>query len=124
MVKEDMVEEDKEVPGDLRTARVKCDAANSIDKMIKLVLECPSLHDAALMPILDLEVRVYQQGLPHPTTPKCDTEFGNAPPKTNPNEQMAQRKVIDNLSIMKFILITVSYLFGNFHVFHKIYLFY
>ena len=67
VVREELVEEDRQVPGDLRTARVICGAANTIDDMIKMVFDCPSLHEDRLMPILDLNVKVSQQGDIHYT---------------------------------------------------------
>ena len=62
VIREELMEEDRQVPGDLRTARVICDAANSIDDMIKMVFDCPSMHEDGLMPILDLNVNISEQG--------------------------------------------------------------
>ena len=41
VVREELEEVDSQIPGALRTARIICDAANSIDDMIKMVLDCP-----------------------------------------------------------------------------------
>ena len=37
VVKEEFVEEDEQLPGDLRTARVICEAANMVDNMVRMV---------------------------------------------------------------------------------------
>ena len=52
------VEEDKGVPGDLRTAKIVQEVANSICPFIQTTIDCPSKHPNNLMPILDLEVGV------------------------------------------------------------------
>ena len=56
IVKQEVLEGDRNVPGDLRTARVLYDLANTVDKMLKMVLDCPSIDNDGLMPILDLKV--------------------------------------------------------------------
>ena len=43
IVKQEVLEGDRNVPGDLRTARVLCDLANTVDKMVKMVFDCPSI---------------------------------------------------------------------------------
>ena len=40
VVKPELVIEDSAVPSDLRTARVICEAANSLDPMIRMVQDC------------------------------------------------------------------------------------
>ena len=62
IVKQEVLEGDRNVPGDLRTARVLCDLANNVDKMVKMVFDCPSIHDDGLMSILDLKVTVSDMG--------------------------------------------------------------
>ena len=62
IVKQEVVEGDRNVPGDLRTAGVLCDLTNTVDKMVKIVFDCHSIHDDGLMPILDLKVKVSDMG--------------------------------------------------------------
>ena len=62
IVKQEVLEGDRNVPGDLRTARVLYDLANTVDKMLKMVLDCPSIDNDVLMPILDLKVKVSDMG--------------------------------------------------------------
>ena len=57
-VVEEEVEADREVEGDLRTARVLVDIANSVFHYLQFTADCPSLHTSGWMPLLDLEVRV------------------------------------------------------------------
>ena len=57
-VVEEEVEEDREVAGDLRTARVMLEIANSLVPYLQFTLDCPSLHPSGWMPLLDLQVRV------------------------------------------------------------------
>ena len=57
-VKHDLVMEDMEIPGDLRTARIVQQVANTICPFIQVTIDCPSMQQKNLMPILDLEVGV------------------------------------------------------------------
>jgi hypothetical protein len=52
------VERDRQVPGDLRTARVMVEIANSILPYLQFEADCPSNHSSGWMALLDLEVRV------------------------------------------------------------------
>ena len=64
VIKPELVEEDKEVPGDRRTAELVQTVANSIFKFIKVEVDYPSLHpDRNMVPILDLEVGVVDNKL-------------------------------------------------------------
>ena len=65
IVKQEVVEGDRNVPGDLRTTGVLCDLTNTVDKMVKIVFDCHSIHDDGLMPILDLKVKVSDMGYIH-----------------------------------------------------------
>ena len=62
IVKQEVLEGDRNVPGDLRTTGVLCDLTNTVDKMVKIVFDCHSIHDDGLMPILDLKVKVSDMG--------------------------------------------------------------
>ena len=55
---EEEVEADRAIPGDLRTAKVVQDIANSICETINMTVDCPSNHVSGWMPLLDLQVRV------------------------------------------------------------------
>ena len=58
-IKPELVEEDNEVPGDLRTAYLVRSVGHTIFDFIRLEVDCPSLHpDTNRVPILDLEVGV------------------------------------------------------------------
>ena len=58
VVKPDLIEEDKLVPGDKRTAELVSKVANSIFKFIQIETDFPSNHPNNMVPILDLEVCV------------------------------------------------------------------
>ena len=55
---EDKIEEDKNIPGDLRTAKIITDIGNSVCDFIVLTVDTPSSNSSGWMPILDLECRV------------------------------------------------------------------
>ena len=54
----ELANEDKNIPGDIRTAGILKQISNSISPFIQVEIDCPSLHDNKLMPILDLEVGI------------------------------------------------------------------
>ena len=58
IVKQDLIEEDKLVPGDKRTAELVAKVANSIFKFIQIETDFPSNHPNNMVPILDLKVCV------------------------------------------------------------------
>jgi hypothetical protein len=53
-----LVEEDLALPADQRTVREVVKLASSINQMIQLTGECPSLHPSGKMPLLDTQVWV------------------------------------------------------------------
>ena len=55
---EEFVDEDKNIPGDLRTARILTEIANTVSPFIRLTFDCPSLHTDGAMPLLDLAISV------------------------------------------------------------------
>ena len=57
-LKRQYVDEDQNVPDDVRTAKVIQTIANSISKFIQVEIDCPSMHSNNLLPILDLEVEM------------------------------------------------------------------
>ena len=57
-IKPEHVEEDRLIPADLRTAKVAKDVANSLFSFIQMEIDCPSMHDSNLVPILDLQVGI------------------------------------------------------------------
>ena len=57
-VVQEEVENDSAVAGDLRTARVLADIANSIFEYIQLTVDCPSNYPSGWMPLLATQVRV------------------------------------------------------------------
>ena len=57
-VVEEEVEGDLMVPGDLRTAKVLAEVANSIFDYIQFTVDCPSNHPSGWMPLLATQVRV------------------------------------------------------------------
>ena len=57
-VVEEEVEGDRRVPGDLRTAKVLAEVANSIFDYIQFTVDCPSNHASGWMPLLATQVRV------------------------------------------------------------------
>ena len=58
VVKPELVEEDREIPGDQRTAELVAKVANSIYTFVKVEPDYPSKHPDNLMPILDLKVGI------------------------------------------------------------------
>ena len=59
-IKQDKVEEDRQVPGDVRTARLVQEVANNICEFIKMEIDCPSMNSDNKVPILDLKVGVQE----------------------------------------------------------------
>ena len=55
---ENKIEEDKEIQDDVRTANLIKEIANSICNFIQVEVDCPSMHQNKLLPILDLEVEM------------------------------------------------------------------
>ena len=56
---EELVEEDKKVPEDLRTMLVLKEIGNTIYKCVQFSIDCPSLHpEGNKVPVLDLQVSV------------------------------------------------------------------
>ena len=58
VVKPELVEEDRGVPGDQRTAELVAKVANNIFKFIQVTSDYPSKHTSKMVPILDLQVGV------------------------------------------------------------------
>ena len=55
---EECIDEDKNIPGDQRTAKILTEIANTVSPFIKVTFDCPSLHNDGIMPLLDLGVSV------------------------------------------------------------------
>ena len=55
---EECIDEDKNIPGDQRTAKILTEIANTVSPFIKVTFDCPSLHSDGIMPLLDLGVSV------------------------------------------------------------------
>ena len=53
-----LVEEDRDIPGDIRTMREVVNMANSITTMVQFTGDSPSLNKSGKMPLLDLQVLV------------------------------------------------------------------
>ena len=51
-----VVEEDRNSPPDVRTAREVAKMGNSINPMIQLTADCPSSNPSGMMPLLDIQV--------------------------------------------------------------------
>lgn len=58
VVKPEHVEQDKQEPGDKRTATILREIANGVCDFIQVEIDYPSSHDNGLMPILDLAVQM------------------------------------------------------------------
>lgn len=57
-ITDEFVEEDWNVPGDLRTARILTEIAITVSPFIRLTFDYPSLHSDGAMPLLDLAISV------------------------------------------------------------------
>ena len=55
---QDQIEADRQIPGDIRTAKIMQEIGNSISSFIKLTVDTPSINDSKWMAILDLKVQV------------------------------------------------------------------
>lgn len=60
VVKEEYIEEDRNIASDIRTSRIMQDIANRIYDFIQVEVDCPSQHSNGKMPILDLEVKMIE----------------------------------------------------------------
>ena len=58
VVKPELVEDDRRIPGDQRTAELVAQVANKIFDFIKVTCDYPSKHTNQMVPILDLQVGV------------------------------------------------------------------
>ena len=61
VVKEEMIEADKLVKGDRRTAELAKDLANTICPFLQVTVDFPSKNPSGWMPILDLQVQMAAQ---------------------------------------------------------------
>ena len=55
---QDKIEEDENIPGEIRTAKIITEIGNSVCNFIVLTVDTPTSNDSGWMPILDLQVRV------------------------------------------------------------------
>ena len=71
---EEEVENDNTISGDIRTAKVLQEVANSILPYLKFTVDSPSNHPDGWMPVLDLKVRVQGNQIQHAhyRKPMCD----------------------------------------------------
>ena len=60
LVREDLVEEDKNIPGDERTMNVLKEVADQVYNCVQFTVDYPSAHPEKSVPVLDL--RVYSEG--------------------------------------------------------------
>ena len=58
IIVEEEIENDQNVPADLRTARIMNDVGNSVCPFISVTVDCPSNHEDGYLPILDLKTRI------------------------------------------------------------------
>ncbi len=58
VIKQELIQEDLNIQPDLRTARIMKEIANTVSSSIQVEIDCPSMHDNNMMPLLDLEVGV------------------------------------------------------------------
>ena len=57
IIDEDQIEADRNVPADLRTARIYQEVSNSIYQFMQVTTDCPSNHSSGYMPVLDIQVK-------------------------------------------------------------------
>ena len=55
---EEEIENDRNVPADVRTAKILKKVGDSVCPFIKVSVDCPSNHDDGFLPILDLKTRI------------------------------------------------------------------
>ena len=55
---ENQIDTDKDIPGDVRTAKVLVEIGNNISSFINLTTDTPSQNESGWMPLLDLQVQV------------------------------------------------------------------
>ena len=58
MIKDELIESDKSIPVDKRTAEIILEIANSVTNTIKLTIDYPTNNSSGWMPVLDIQVRV------------------------------------------------------------------
>ena len=58
IIVEEEIENDRDVPADLRTARILNDVGNSVCPFISVTVNCASNHEDGFLPILDLKTRI------------------------------------------------------------------
>ena len=64
---ESEVEQDKNIPSDIRTSALVRDVGNSVCPFIQLTVDCPSLNQDrdGWMPILDIQVKMVDNRIQH-----------------------------------------------------------
>ena len=76
VILEEMVEQDREVPEDLRTMNLLKDISNTITACVQYTVDCPSLHQDGRVPVLDLKVSVEDGKIVHDFSEKpCASKY-------------------------------------------------
>ena len=65
VIDEDQIENDMNVPADLRTAKIFQTISNSICDFLQVSIDCPSNHESGFQPVLDIQVKVINNKITH-----------------------------------------------------------
>ena len=58
VIREECIKEDEGISEDIRTGNILNEVANSIDNMIKVTQDSPSMNNSGMLPILDVQVKI------------------------------------------------------------------
>ena len=65
VIDEQQAELDKDIPADVRTAKIFKEVSNSICDFLQVTSDCPSQHESGYLPVLDIQVKVNNNRIVH-----------------------------------------------------------
>ena len=65
VIDEAQIEIDRDIPADLRTAKIFQQVSNSIYDFMQVTIDCPSQHQSGFMPVLDIQVKMNNNKIIH-----------------------------------------------------------
>ena len=65
IIDEALIETDREIPADQRTAKIFKEISNSIYNFMQVTTDCPSQHESGYLPVLDIQVKIQNNKIVH-----------------------------------------------------------
>ena len=95
---DELIENDKSIPMDKRTADIILEIANSVTNTIKLTIDYPTNNSSGWMPILDIQVRIVNNRIEYKFYKKS---------MSNKLKSMERSAVPDKVKRCRYILVLV-----------------